>query len=423
MREIGSAERGRPRAAAWRRAGFTVIGLAAVTLVVTLLALAAVPACSSAVRGANMTAVGARGKDLYMAITGANVEREPFGLPGVWPSDAAPRTLPDGSTECFDFDNSTDYFAYLYDEANAGTPRWNPRVSGFNYTMLAGSGVPVCRSGRLTAACNLWTVAKNVRDELSDSMPVLVTRNVDATSLAASSGEAQMGRTLRFDPEWERPFGREGCLLIRKGGSIFKTRARYRSYRVVYRDYPADEVTLGDRSGTEVPGPLKYLTPTREIVPGDASYRAGRAASETLANQARFILRECAAALASPAALLVVVLSFLCAWAVWRSSVNHVKAVTGRAFFFHVLVCGLSHWIAIAFYAAYFCGKFTWEAAELWPLLSVALVAQASGIVYAGTAAGAAPAFRTWAIKKLIAAPLLVLCALAALLIPLLMTI
>jgi len=62
--------------------------------------------------------------------------------------------------------------------------------------------VPVCPDGhRLAAANNIWTVAKNLRGDMPDLIPVLITRNVEASSLAAKVGEQDLKeKTVRFDP-------------------------------------------------------------------------------------------------------------------------------------------------------------------------------------------------------------------------------
>jgi hypothetical protein len=45
--------------------------------------------------------------------------------------------------------------------------------------------------------------------------------------------------------------------LIRKGGAVFGARAKYLTSRVVFRECRSD------------PGPVRYLTPPREVVAGE----------------------------------------------------------------------------------------------------------------------------------------------------------
>lgn len=255
------------------RYGFNVIGLAVMTVAVMLLVLALIPAMWCGVWSANVCAVGVRGRDIYVAITGANMEREPLGLPPVWPSEGVRLTNAVDDIASVVFSNSTDYFNYLYDGKNAGTERWSPFVAGFDFSKLAGAGVPACSNGILTPEDNMWSIAMNVRDDMPDIVPILITRNVDASSLAAKATEKDGNKSLRFDPEWEAPFGNKGFVMIRKGGAIFRARAKYMSYGIVYSKQPFDATV--DEYGKPVTNPLKYLTPTGAVVPGERAYAEG----------------------------------------------------------------------------------------------------------------------------------------------------
>ena len=115
----------------------------------------------------------------------------------------------------------------------------------------------------------------NVRDEMEDVVPLLVTRNVDASSLAAKVTEKDWGKMLRFDLDWDTPYGSKAFLLIRKGGAIFKCRAKYASYGSVFGRQPFDATV--DKDGKPVARPLKYLTPTRVVVPSERAYAEGAA--------------------------------------------------------------------------------------------------------------------------------------------------
>lgn len=252
-----------------RQDGFNLIELAMVTAVVFLAASVILSMVSSRVAACNLSPARSKGRDIYVSITGANTEREALGLPPVWPADADPAAgKPDDKAGCFDFDNSTDYFRYLYDERRAGTAEWNPWVAGFDYTKLAGPGVPVCAARTLTPACNMWTIAKNVRPDMPDFVPVLVTRNIDPSSLFAKVAETDFEKRLRPDPEWKTPFGAYACAMILKGGSVSLFREKYMSCGVVYRKETFD-ANVTDKK-TSARSPLKYLTPTREVVPGEA---------------------------------------------------------------------------------------------------------------------------------------------------------
>jgi hypothetical protein len=130
--------------------------------------------------------VPVRAKDIFVAVIGANTERKPLGLGSAWPRSAF---TPIGHGMDADiaemtFANSSDYFTALIDGHRIGKDDWSPFVVGLDWTTFAGGGVPPKEgAGRLTAANNIWTVAANVTDDMPDVIPVLVSRNVDPSSL------------------------------------------------------------------------------------------------------------------------------------------------------------------------------------------------------------------------------------------------
>lgn len=131
------------------RRGFSVIDLAAVTGIVLFLALTLLPGLTDVLKRSYITGVRARGRDIYTAITGADTEREPLGLPPVWPADKGSyENAVAGDISSVAFTNSTECFRCLYGETHIGTERWNPVVAGFDYSKVSGWGVPMCTDGR-----------------------------------------------------------------------------------------------------------------------------------------------------------------------------------------------------------------------------------------------------------------------------------
>lgn len=220
--------------------GFTLVELLVVIGILGILASALFPAISNAVMQANMTAVSARGRDIFVAITGANTEREPLGLGNVWPKSQ----LEEGATQSEDdiatqpFTSSTDYFYELIDGENIGKDTWSPYVAGLDYSKLAGAGVSAkSGTGKLTQANNMWSIGANIRDEMEDIIPILITRNFNCSKLYKDLSDATSTKTMTdwTSTVFKEPFSNKGFVMIRKGGGTFKARDKYASIRVIYQ--------------------------------------------------------------------------------------------------------------------------------------------------------------------------------------------
>jgi hypothetical protein len=222
----------------------------------------------------NLRAVGSRGRAIVTAINVTNGARKDVGLEPIWPVAAKVigSNRPAFGPACpgRNSTNSTDYFKWLYDEACLGSEDWNPQISGFDYTKLAGTGVSCCTNGRLTAAHNMWMVAQNLHADMPDTTPVLVTRNIEASSLALRVTEKDMDKHVTFSTEWHAPFDNKFFVVIRKDGSAVYGTYTQTSYRAVYGGKPFDATV--DRHGRPYAVPLRYLTPTREVAPADIGF-------------------------------------------------------------------------------------------------------------------------------------------------------
>jgi hypothetical protein len=253
---------------------FNLVSLLTIVVLLGLLIAALFPAMNVTFQRSGIDLVVVRGKDIYVAITAANTERESLGLPSVWPKSNPP-TNNVVDISLMNFSNSTDYFYALYDGAHVGTDEHHPYVKGFDYSKLAGAGVPAhSGKGRLKPDNNLWTIAKNVRGDMDDVIPVLVTRNVAAESLVTDIIDSTLfSRRLYFDEEWKTPFGNHGFVIVRKGGGVFSFNTKYDRVGFVY-NCQTFQTTI---SGSQLPG-LRYLTPSKEVIPSEATYQACAAA-------------------------------------------------------------------------------------------------------------------------------------------------
>ena len=186
--------------------------------------------------------VSTYGKDIYVAIIGANTEREPLGLEPVWPkTQLKPGTdTSKGDIPTKTFTNSTDYFYELYDGVNAGTATHDPYVRGFDYSKLAASGVPAkVGGGKLTAENNMWVIAANITEEDDDQIPILISRNVDVKAIerAIVNGIKTNDFATRIEVGkgiYKTPFGDKGFVCVKKGGGIFNIRSSHATLGTIF---------------------------------------------------------------------------------------------------------------------------------------------------------------------------------------------
>lgn len=248
--------------------GFTLVELLVVIGILGILASALFPAISNAVMKANMTAVGSRGRDIYVAITGANTEREPLGLGNVWPKNKSKvsDSTGGGQKDIADtvYQDSCNYFTDLYDGKNAGTPTHSPYVAGFDYSKLAGAGVKVY-SGKdtLPVENNMWCIAGDVRDEMEDILPILVTRNFDCKELKKTiTGNPAATQITTLGKNFPAPFSNKGFVMVRKGGAVFNGTTKYARLNVIYQNQAFDTTAGGAQEG------ITYLGPDGIQAPG-----------------------------------------------------------------------------------------------------------------------------------------------------------
>lgn len=187
------------------------------------------PAVSNAQSTANASAAAMRGRNLFVAMTQACVDREARGLEGVWPHrDSAVLSDDADDISGITFSNSTDYFKKLFDVASKGRANWAPYVD-------VDDGVLKLSSGR--GFCD-WIVAADIEPDFDDVIPVLVSANVDPYALKTSF-DGHDNSPVRFGSRAGRtrlPWCDKFVVVIRKSGESDVIKARDLTYSRLYKN-------------------------------------------------------------------------------------------------------------------------------------------------------------------------------------------
>lgn len=235
--------------------GFTLVELLVVIGILGVLMGALFPAISSAMLSANLSTMSMQGRKLIQGMLQANIERA-GRLPDVWPceSDNA-----DSAQNKDDYPNlatgsTKEFFESLFNIKKYGEKDWEPIVDGDLLSSLWGCGVNGMSDKNLTKDNIAWYMAKNIRSETQDFMPVLVTRNASRSQISDKMKSCSSTETDKVDlgKEFPQPFSDKGFVLIRKSGAAESFKKAYARYNLIFNNQNFEIDTSGNTKAPEL---------------------------------------------------------------------------------------------------------------------------------------------------------------------------
>ncbi len=248
--------------------GFTLVELLVVIAIIATLAGALYPKFSAVMLRSDMTAAANQAKQIHQAILTADSGYAYRDI--AWPVTVARSTEPTTTGDRVDLamlacQNSVDYFNAMFNVANMNKPgyeKYKP-IGELELAVLAGNGLSTFASGSKLDQKNVkWTIAANIASGVPDSVPAIITRNVDPASLLSKyDGKLIKEITFLTDAENGKVFGDEAFVGTTKGGAGFQYEADAALTNILYKG--AFDLTDLDMDGQK----FTYLTPTGKTEP------------------------------------------------------------------------------------------------------------------------------------------------------------
>ena len=201
--------------------GFTLVEMLVVIAIISVLAAALFPAISNALSTASATALKNKGRGVWVAITSANMEREPLNLGTLWPQDL--------EKEESGVNTVVSYFNYLLSdgtETGKSTADADLRVvSDLTPDALIASGVTAAKLGDALTKDNIAWGVMWVADSTPAEIPFMISRNFDKAGTYSQKTSATT-TPLELNAEI-KPFNASRAVWVSRGGGVFDARKKY----------------------------------------------------------------------------------------------------------------------------------------------------------------------------------------------------
>jgi len=209
------------------RQGFTMIELLVVIVIIGILATSLFGPVQNFLLEGNLTGMLGNGRKVVQAIISADMSGRYEGLafPADENADSAPSDKPTGPDMYQKFSSTAKYFEEaLYVKETDVTKRNRLKVlKDIEPSMIAGQGVQTASGTSLDEKNCAWILAKNTANAPA-AAPIFCTRNVIGTQLEKVAGN-DTSSDVDTLLNTQKPFQRNGCVLIYKDGSGKKFKA------------------------------------------------------------------------------------------------------------------------------------------------------------------------------------------------------